>query len=526
MQDNDKINVIWKETTLMWLLWLFALAVLVGFFYDSLFYMVKIWNGKEEYGHGFLIPPLVGFFIWQKKEQIANVKFENNWNGLLIVFLGLLLYIAGKLSTLYIIIQYAFVIIVIGLAFSYVGKKAFKIIALPLVMLFFMIPLPDFLYQNLSAQLQLVSTYIGVLVIRLMDISVFVEGNVIDLGVYKLQVVEACSGLRYLFPLMTLGFISAYIFDQALWKKSIIFLSTIPITVFMNSFRIGVIGIMVEYWGQSMAEGFLHDFEGWIVFMSCMGLLIIEMWLLVKIGQDKKSLVDAFAIEFPEPISKDAKINYRPISKSFVLSVALILLTVTISVMIPERADIEPDRKQYTEFPLQFSDWKGRSGSMEQIYIDRLKFTDYIMNDYIGSDGGSVNFYSAYYSSQKKGASAHSPRSCIPGGGWRIASLTNHLIEGVTIGNVPLVVNRLVIKKGEVKQLVYYWFQQRGRIVTNEYLMKLYLFWDSITKHRTDGALMRFTTILEAGQDIEIADRRLESFASHVAPIIADYVPE
>lgn len=294
----------------------------------------------------------------------------------------------------------------------------------------------------------------------------------------------------------------------------------------MNSFRIGAIGIMVEYWGIEMAEGFLHDFEGWAVFMSCIAILIAEMWILANIGKDKLPLREVFGIDFPEPTPEGAVINIRKIPKPFYISTVIIVLVAVSTFAFPERAEIIPDRKQYAEFPLEFDGWTGRTGSMEQVYIDRLKFTDYAMTDYRGEDGGSVNFYSAYYDSQKKGASAHSPRSCIPGGGWQITSLENHNIQGVAINSVPMEVNRLVIEKGEAKQLVYYWFQQRGRIITNEYLMKWYLLWDAMMKSRTDGALMRLTTTLNSGQDIEIADKRLESFAKNISPIISEYVPQ
>jgi len=87
-------------------------------------------------------------------------------------------------------------------------------------------------------------------------------------------------------------------------------------------------------------------------------------------------------------------------------------------------------------------------------------------------------------------------------------------------------VNRLLIEKGEHKQLVYYWFQQRGRIVTNEYLMKWYLFWDAMTKSRTDGALIRLTTGLSGGQEVSVADKKLEAFARVISPVIPEYVPQ
>ena len=525
MSDKEN-NLIFRESPILIILGVFTFAILIFIYQEGLSYMVKMWSAKEEYGHGYIIPLITLFLIWQKSDKLELMEFKVAWGGFGIVALGLILFYMGELSSIYTVIQYAFVIVLSGALLSVMGWKAFKVISIPLVILFFMIPLPNFLLNNLSSQLQLISSQIGVAIIRLFDISVFLEGNVIDLGVYKLQVVEACSGLNYLFPLMTLAFISAYFFTGAFWKKAIIFLSSIPITVLMNSIRIGVIGIMVEYWGIEMAEGFLHDFEGWVIFMSCIAILIGEMWLLSKIGKDKLPLREAFGLDYPKSTPADAEIVYRETPKSFYASLVIIVLVGVSVFAFPEREEIIPDRKQYSEFPLEFNGWIGKAGFLEQVYIDVLKFTDYTMSDYVGEDGGAVNFYSAYYDTQKKGSSAHSPRSCIPGDGWRITSLENHDIQGVNIGNVPLVVNRLVIQKGEIKQLVYYWFQQRGRIITNEYMMKWYLFWDSMTVSRTDGALMRLTTLLKPGQDITVADDRLDAFAKTISPVIHEYVPQ
>lgn len=522
--DTEKQLFVWKESSLYWGVLAFSLFLLGFIYFDGLLLMEQWWSSREEYGHGYMIPFITAFLIWQKSDKLEFLKFTGSWLGFILTALGLLLFYAGELSSLYTIIQYAFIVSLFGIVLSLMGKEPFKLIFVPLLILLFMIPLPNFIFNNLSSQLQLISSQIGVAFIRLFDISVYLEGNVIDLGVYKLQVVEACSGLNYLFPLMTLAFISAYFFTGAFWKKVVIFLSSIPITILMNSFRIGAIGVTVEYWGPEMAEGVLHDFEGWAVFMSCIAILIGEMWVLAKIGKDKLPLQEAFGLDFPEPTPEDAEIRYRKIPKPFYASLLLLIVVAVSVTALPDRKEIIPERKAYVEFPLEFNGWKGRTGHLEQIYIDALKFTDYAMIDYVGEDGGVVNFYSAYYDSQKKGASAHSPRSCIPGGGWRITSLEEHEIPGVKIGGVPMKVNRLVIEKGEVKQLVYYWFQQRGRIITNEYMMKWYLFWDAMTKSRTDGALMRLTTVLKPGQDISIADKRLEGFSREIAPIIPDFV--
>ncbi len=525
-EEIENRPVIWKEPASFWLLSAVFFAFLGFVFFDALEAMEHIWSSKEEYGHGYILPAITAFLIWQKKDQIERMQYSGSWLGVIVILLGLFLYYAGELSSLFVIIQYAFIVVIFGFALSVLGKKVFKVIFVPLAMLLFMIPLPAFLLNNLSSQLQLISSEIGVAFIRMFNISVYLEGNVIDLGVYKLQVVEACSGLNYLFPLMTLAFISAYFFTGSFWKKSIIFLSSIPITILMNSFRIGAIGVTVEYWGPEMAEGVLHDFEGWAVFMSCIGILIVEMWVLAKIGKDKLPLQEAFGLDFPLPTPVDADVRYRQVPKQLHVSVFMMAAVALSITALPEREEVIPQRSSFSEFPLVLNGWQGKKGYLEEIFIDTLKFTDYVLNDYVNESGDVVNFYSAYYASQKKGAAAHSPRSCIPGGGWRIESLREYSLKGVKIAGVDMRVNRLLITKGDYQQLVYYWFQQRGRIITNEYLMKWYLFWDSMTKSRTDGALMRLTIMLKPGQDVSVADKQLESFSKEIAPIIPQYVAD
>ncbi|MDT8283727.1 MAG: VPLPA-CTERM-specific exosortase XrtD, partial [Gammaproteobacteria bacterium] len=414
-----------------------------------------------------------------------------------------------------------YVFSIISTALLFMGWPAFKIILGPLLLLFLAVPLPNFIFNNLSADLQLISSEIGVAVIRAFGISVYLEGNVIDLGKYQLQVVEACSGLRYLFPLISLAIISAFIYQAAMWKRAVIVLSSLPITVLMNSFRIGVIGVLVEYWGIEQAEGFLHDFEGWIVFMACLGLLLLEMWLLVAFGKNKQKLSEVFALDMPDELPDDASYQQRKVSLQHVLPTVLILAIGLYIGSLNERSEIIPERQTFASFPLQIEDWTGRRDSIKQIFLDELKLDDYIIADYQNGDRENVNLYLAYYESQRSGAAAHSPKSCIPGGGWRIKSHTIIDVDG--IGKQ---VNRLLIRKGEYGQLVYYWFDQRGRNITNEYLVKWYLFWDSLTQGRTDGALIRLTTSLQQGEDVAKADQRITEFARLVDSTLSNYIPE
>ncbi|MDA0824512.1 MAG: EpsI family protein [Proteobacteria bacterium] len=293
----------------------------------------------------------------------------------------------------------------------------------------------------------------------------------------------------------------------------------------MNSFRIGVIGIMVEHWGQSMAEGFLHDFEGWVIFMACFGILFIEMWALMRITNNGRPLKEVFGIDPPEPLEKGAIIGTRSIPVTLVVAAVLVVGAVLPAIALPGRVEVSPERVAFDAFPLQISDWTGRSELLEQIYLDALKLTDYSMVNFTSESGDVVNFYTAYYDSQRKGQSAHSPRSCIPGGGWRIESLTETIVPAGAPGGSNLKVNRALISFGDHKQLVYYWFQQRGRIITNEYLVKWFVFWDALTKNRTDGALVRLTIPIGPGKDVASLEATLQKFARDIGDILPSFVP-
>jgi exosortase D (VPLPA-CTERM-specific) len=500
-------------------------ALSLWLFWDGLSYMWLAWVESPEYSHAVLIPPVAAFLIWQQKDRLEQIPFEGNWWGVAIVLLGGTLLMLGQLATIYTLVQYAYLITLTGLVLSFTGTRAFRLLAIPLLILVFMIPLPQFVLSNLSTKLQLLSSQLGVWFIRLFGISVFVEGNVIDLGGYKLQVADACAGLRYLFPLMTLGFLMAYFYKGALWKRVVLFLSSIPITLVMNSFRVGTIGVMVEHWGIGMAEGFLHEFQGWAVFMVCTALLLAEIAVLNRVGHESGSWRQLFGIEFPAPTPRGAVLRRRAVPRAFMAASSVLLAFVIVGIVLPRPVELIPGRTNFSAFPLHLPGWDARRGSMEGIYLDTLKLDDYLLADYANGAGRSIDLYMAYYNSQRKGEAVHSPRSCMPGGGWQLRDFGQRRLPTVTVNGQALRVNRTLIELGNQRQLVYYWFQQRGRVVTNEFAVKWYLFWDALTLHRTDGALVRIITALPAGSSEGEADRRLTEFASLIAPQLPRFIP-
>jgi len=504
---------------------LIAVSALFYAFREGLALMVNWWERMPEYNHGYLIPVVAAYLLLLCADDFKKTQPRTSWSGLAVIAAGLLLLVLGELSAVYTIMQYGFLVSLIGLVITAVGWKSAMTIWAPLIYLFFMIPLPDFLYQKLSSELQLFSSQFGVAFLRLVGITVYLEGNVIDLGTFQLQVAEACSGLRYLFPLMSFGFLCAYLFEGKTWQKVFLFVSSIPITLLMNSFRIGVIGVLVEYFGISMARGFLHDFEGWIVFMACVGILFLEMWLFALAGG--KKLIDVFDVRVP-PLS-DFQVFLPEKRPSLILPITLAAVFMATSAMLTQvqnREEIVPEVPSLSTFPLKIAEWHGDERAMEQVYLNQLKLDDYLMANYArpGEPGG-VELYVAYYASQRKGSSVHSPKACLPGGGWEIVNFEKVPIANIGPNGETQNVNRAVIKLGDTRQLVYYWFQQRDRILTNEYMVKWYIFWDALTRNRTDGSLIRLVTAVPESGDVAEADERMRTFLKDADPALAYFLP-
>lgn len=443
---------------------------LLGYMYaDSLMFLVGQWD-SDDYSHGMFVPFISGFLMWQRLGGLRQLRVAPSWSGPLVVLAGLLLYMAGNLATLYVILHLSFWLLIVGLVLSFLGIKALRGGAFPLVYLLTAIPLPVFLHNALSSQLQLWSSALGVGVLQFIGVTAFREGNVIDLGPVQLQVAQACSGIRYLFPLTALALLCAYFFHDRRWKRVLLVLSALPISVMVNGLRIGIVGVLVEWYGPQAAEGFLHLFEGWVLFLATLGLLLVEMWLLSNVHPlpGSTSLSERFswdiAPETAESGTVGSGVPHKPQAgfPAYVGSLALILPVALLSSSIGERQEIIPDRSAFVDFSMRIGKWQGNPQPVEPQLISALRFDDYLLADYAAPGSGPLTLYMAYYRSQRKGQSAHSPQSCIPGGGWEI---TSKRTVNLPMAGLAEPVNRVLIQKDRQKQLVLYWFKQRERIL-------------------------------------------------------------
>lgn len=510
---------------------LFALLILasIPIYWIGFVSLGQAWI-TPEYSHGPLIP-LISLYLFLRElrmgpQEPAAPPIRRS-PGLVLMLAAFAVGIFGNLVRIPDIVTYAFILWTGSLVLITMGWSRGRTHWKPVLHLVFMLPLPQFLYWQLTILLQLWSSQIGVWAIDLARIPVALDGNVIDLGVYKLQVAEACSGLRYLFPILSFSYLTAILYRGPLWHKAVLLLMAAPLTVLMNSFRIAVIGILVNKRGIEQAEGFLHFFEGWAVFGLCVVILFLMALLLQRLAPNPlpfRDMLDLDTEGFGAQFARARRI--RP-SRGLIAAAALSLVVGLAYVAVPRPEAVTVPRDGFTLFPRNMGGWSGSTYELEPEVIAVLKASDYINATY-GAPGEAqpVNLFSAWYAKQTEGQGIHSPEVCLPVGGWEVFSLAPYRVDfpGTAYGSFEL--NRAVIQKGLSKQLVYYWFEQRGKRMTNDFAAKASVIRDSLTMGRSDGALVRFVTPIGAVEPEAEADARMQRLMAEVLPRLPRFIPE
>ena len=262
-----------RATQISWFVLAWLGALLLFSYAPVLWRLVGQWDSDPDMGHGFFVPVVAGFIVWQNRRELLALTPSPNWWGLAIVLYGALqLYIATMGAELF-LARTAFVISVIGIVLLLGGTAYVRQLAFPLFLLFFMIPIPTVVYNSITFPLQILASRVSTQALDVMQIPVLREGNVLELAQQKLSVVEACSGIRSLLSLSFLSLVYGYFFESKVWMRVVLFLSTIPIAIVANASRVTLTGVLTEY-KPELAEGFFHTASGWVIFMVALAILI------------------------------------------------------------------------------------------------------------------------------------------------------------------------------------------------------------------------------------------------------------
>jgi exosortase len=258
-------------------------ALTIAIFAPVLYYMVLHWESDPDYSHGFLIGPLALYFAWERRATLRRTPIDPSWWGVLPLALGLLSLTIGRLGVELTSMRAAFVLTLNGLVLLLLGKQIYRILAFPLLFLFLAVPLPQSLVNIVSFPLQLTAADLAVSTLQTFGYAILREGNVIHLPSSDLFVAQACSGLRSLMALGTLGVVFAYFFRKDPIERIVIVASTVPIAVVVNAFRVGLTTVLSYHWGSQMAAGVIHQTEGFFTFGLAFLVLLAEAWLLQRV---------------------------------------------------------------------------------------------------------------------------------------------------------------------------------------------------------------------------------------------------
>jgi exosortase D (VPLPA-CTERM-specific) len=487
---------------------------------------------RDQYNYCYLIPFVVLYLIWDKRAEIASHPSKPSWHGLIPLFLGTVFYWLGAVGEENLSLLISFWLILVSLCWMQFGWEKLKTFGFALLFMLTMFPLPYYLNNKLMVQLRLISSILGVSMIKLFGLPVTREGNIIDLGFTQLQVVEACSGLNSLISLFVLSLLLAYFFKAYLWKRVLLVLSAVPLAIFTNSLRIAVTAVLHKYMGAEAAQGFFHGFSGVVVFLICLPLMILWMKILGKLPPVEYKVSSKTAASEKRSPVKNLKAEDKGMVPTgtirvtvYIITVLLLGGTLALSQIVEFREKI-PTKKSLTQFPLAVGDWSARERqSLEDRFLRRLHLSDYIMTDYQNKEGQQVNFYIAYYESQSMGRSTHTPESCLPGSGWSFEDSGSVGLSAILGSRDQAKISRAVVQYGNSKQIMYYWFAMRGRVLRSYYQVKMYNFWDAITRQRTDGALVRLVTPVYVNENVSDAESRLQDFLQDVMPVLEKYIP-
>jgi exosortase len=258
-----------------------TLALTTYVYYPVLLHMYRTWRANPDYSHGLLIVPLSLYFAYGKLPQLRKAKIEGSWWGVGILLFGVLSLCIGELGSLLTALRSGYVFALIGLVLLLAGRQVFEILLFPMCFLFLMVPLPQSLVNIIAFPLQLIAAQWAVSSLQTFGIPSLLEGNIIHLAHTQLFVAEACSGLRSLMALLTLGVVFAQFFRAGRpIEQAVLVASTIPIAIVVNSFRVSLTGILAHNFGHEAASGFIHDFQGMITFSMAFIMLLGEANLL------------------------------------------------------------------------------------------------------------------------------------------------------------------------------------------------------------------------------------------------------
>jgi exosortase len=282
------------EKRLHWGVWAAVLGGLLLVLYGPILTrLVANWWQNPDYSQGFLVPVFSGYVLWRQRDRLARIPLAPSNFGALVMLGAIGLLFVGSLGAELFTSRFSLLVLIGGVVLFLAGWKMLRAIWFPLGFLVLMIPIPAIIYNQITFPLQLIASRFATACLQFINVPVLREGNLIELPNYMLEVVEACSGIRSLMTLITLAIAYGYLVESRRWVRWLLVILMVPIAIVSNAIRVMGAGLLTFHFGPRMAEGFFHEFSGWVIFVAALLLMFACHWILRRIPGGRKGTANA-----------------------------------------------------------------------------------------------------------------------------------------------------------------------------------------------------------------------------------------
>ena len=415
-------------------------------------HLVAQWWSDPDYGHGFFVPLFSGYVLWRLRERWMKSEIKPSNFGLLVMLGAIGLLFVGSLGAELFTSRFSLLVLLAGMILFLAGWKFLRAVSFPLAFLIFMIPLPAIIYNQITFPLQLLASRFATFWLELVHVPVLRDGNVLVLSNYSLEVVEACSGIRSLMTLISLAVIYGYFAEPRRWVRYLLVILMVPDRdceqrdSHHGSWRDGSPIRSCRRRGVLARILRLGDFRGCSRFAPCLSL-------------------------DPAARRKSAKRSGACLRDQDRSACGLrlgILLCAFVLLQTMSHGEAVVARQPLHDLPYTLGAWTGEEQPLQEEVVQAVGVSDYTNRIYAQPAGTPVQLYVGYYASQRTGDTIHSPKNCLPGSGWD--PIRSGYATIFIPGGRKIVVNEYVIQQDQNKQLVFYWYQGRGRVIASEYV--------------------------------------------------------
>jgi exosortase D (VPLPA-CTERM-specific) len=450
-----------------------------------------------------------------------------SWLGLLPVLIGCFFLLLGEMGGEFFSLYVSIWFMIFGLCWAQFGWRKLNIILFPLMLFLTTFPPPRFFYVRLVSSVQLISASMATQVLELIQIRVFRQGDVLDLGFSSFQVTGAYSGLRFLIPICIIALIFVYLFRASFWRRSLVFGLAVFLAVSLNGLRIAVLVLLANTKQTEPVARWVNEASGWTMFFVAIATLLAAIFLLSDRHKNEKG--QQKTLRHMKPGAGDPDSNPVTSKERLPLPyVTALLVVVGLFFFLQYRGhtyDHFPQARSLETFPDRIGLWQGQRFFFSSDIIEILDLNDYVQMEYRDPDGKEIDFYVSWYTSQSKGKSIHTPETCLRVGNWRFQESNSISVNFPGHEDSPIRIKRTVLTNEKRRWIMYFWFRCRGRSLINAYELKFFNFWDRFIRRRTDGALIRVMTRVSESETSDDAEQRLQRFLNSALPILDTYLP-